>query len=38
MAGEPEIQDGENVVSGGCEGHIASEGGAGVKPCAGVYF
>ena len=38
FAGEPEIQDGENVVSGGCGGDIVSGGGGGVKRRAGVYF
>ena len=38
LAGEPEIQDGEIAVSGGCGGDIVGGGGGGVKPRAGVYF
>ena len=41
FAGESEIQeiqDSENVVSGGCGGDIVSGGGGGVKRRAGVYF
>ena len=41
FVGEPEIQevqDGENVVSGGCGGDIVGGGGGRVKWHAGVYF
>ena len=36
FADEPEIQDSDNAVSGGCGGDIV--GGGGVKRHAGVYF
>ena len=38
LVGKPEIQDGENAVSGGCGGDIVGGGGGGVKRHAGVYF